>query len=73
MSQTIGVVALNTETESGSTNPVIGGGISSDCAPSISAGSDASDELELNATVCAGSAARVNRGSGIRPASAASG
>src|SRR5947199_8336175 len=67
ISHVIGVATLNVETESGNTKPVTGVGSSSARAPSTSAGSDASDELELIATACAGSTARVNQPRGIPP------
>src|SRR5690242_11396506 len=73
MSQLIGVAALKVETLSGSTKPEICTGSPIAREPSTSAGSDASDELELRATACAGNTARVNHPSGIRPPIAASG
>src|SRR4029453_10206922 len=58
---------LNDDTARGSTNPACDGGTSRRPAESMSAGSDASEELELNATACAGRPARKNRGSRTPP------
>src|SRR5690349_2375816 len=60
----IGVATLKVETDRGSTNPETAVGSPSARALSTSAGSDASDELELSATAWGGTAARVNHPNG---------
>src|SRR5690349_7398349 len=72
-SQLIGVTTLNVDTASGSTNADTGCGNPSRREPSTSAGSDASDELELSATACAGNTARVNAPGLMRPMNVATG
>ena len=57
---------MNIDAASGRTKPTISfGNPSSRSALSIRAGSDAIDELELNAMSCGGSAARAKRRIGI--------
>ena len=66
--QAIGTLTRNTDTASGSANPVIAGDRPScSCALAISAGSAASDERELKATACAGTAAAANSLTGVPP------
>src|SRR5438093_1155162 len=72
-SQVIGVATLNVDTASGSTNPDTCTGSPRRRDPSTRAGRDASDELELSATACAGSTARVNAARWSRPRIAATG
>ena len=56
-----GVFTRNSDTPSGSTTPTTSGGIRrTRCAPSIIAGSEATDERVLSATICAGNVARAN-------------
>ena len=63
-----GAATLNVDTASGSTKPVMRSGKRElGSALSTSAGSDAIDELELNAISCGGSAARAKRRIGTPP------
>jgi len=65
---------LNVDTANGSTNPLTAGGsLSPRLALSSNAGSDASDDRELNATACAGNAALAKRRNPTRPPITASG
>ena len=54
-----GAANLKIETASGSTNPVTGPAAATRRPRPTRAGSEATDELELNAISCAGSAARA--------------
>src|SRR6185503_2304880 len=69
----IGVATLNADTASGNTKPPTCTGRPSARDPSTSAGSDASEELELSATACAGNTPRVNQPRGMRPTNVAIG
>ena len=69
-----GLVMRKTATASGSTTFVTrGGNLRCDCAPSIIAGNEASEDCVLAATACAGAAARAKRRSGTRAMITASG
>ena len=62
------VFARSSDTPKGSAKLAICcGTLSTRSAPSIIAGSAASDDRVLNATICAGNTARANSGSDTRP------